>query len=45
MIHKLSIELVRKVIENRFHYKRYAGYRTYSKLMKYYDKLVETKKK
>lgn len=39
------IELVRHVIENRFKYKRYLGYITYHKLMRYYDKLVEDNRK
>jgi len=38
---KLSIDLVRHIIENRFSYKRYRGYQTYCKLMRYYDKLFQ----
>jgi len=41
MILKLSLDLVRHVIEKRFTYKRYKGYLTYAKLMRYYDKLLD----
>jgi len=41
MIQKLSLDLIRKVLEKRFYYKRYKGFQTYVKLMRYYDKLLD----